>query len=593
MEKLINVWIDGNHVQTKEETTIIEAAAEIGIKIPSLCYHKDLKPSSGCGICIVEIEGMELPKRACCTPVYEGMKIRTNSVQLRKLRKKLLELILTDHYVDCLTCIANNKCELQDLAYYMGVKTDEIASLVKKKPIDDSSVSIIRDPNKCIACGRCVTVCNDIQTVYALTHVNRGFEVEINTPFSKGMADSTCINCGQCAVYCPTAALTEKTETDQVWEELLNPEKHVVIQAAPAVRATLGEEFGMEEGTLTVGKMYAAFRKLGFNAIFDTNFTADLTIMEEGTEFVKRFKEGGTLPLITSCSPGWIKFMETYYSDLADNVSTCKSPQQMFGALVKTYYAKEKDIAPQDIVSVSIMPCTAKKFEARRPEMTDSGYQDVDYVLTTREIARMIKEAGIDFKNLEDDKADDFMGLYTGAATIFGTTGGVMEAALRSAYFLITGKNLPDVEIHAVRGMEGIKEAVVDVEGIKVKIAVAHSLGQARKLMDIVRNQIQTTGKSGYHFIEVMACPGGCVGGGGQPFGSSLATRARRGETLYKEDKALSIRLSHENPAVAALYEKFLGSPGSEIAHKLLHTSYYHRDKSDGKILKEATSKHH
>lgn len=593
MERNINLWIDGKEIQVKEDTTIIEAASELGIKIPSLCYHKDLKPTAGCGICVVEVEGMELPKRACCTPVYEGMQVRTNSIQLRKLRKMLLELILADHNVDCPTCIANNKCELQDLAYYMGVKTEDISSLMQKKPVDESSVSIIRDANKCIACGRCITVCNDIQTVYALTHVNRGFEVEINTPFSKGMAESTCINCGQCAVYCPTAALTEKTETDAVWDELLNPKKHLVIQAAPAVRATLGEEFGMEEGTLTVGKMYAAFRKLGFDAVFDTNFTADLTIMEEGTEFINRFKEGGTLPLITSCSPGWIKFMETYYSDLAEHVSTCKSPQQMFGALVKTFYAQEKNILAEDIVSVSIMPCTAKKFEANRPEMTDSGYQDVDYVLTTREIARMIKEAGIDFTKLEDEKADDLLGIYTGAATIFGTTGGVMEAALRSAYFLLTGKNLPSDDIHAVRGMEGIKEAIIDVEGTKVKIAVAHSLGMARKLMDVVRKQIEENGKSDYHFIEVMACPGGCVGGGGQPFGSSLATRARRGETLYQEDKSLSIRRSHENPAVVELYEKFLKSPGSEIAHKLLHTSYFHRSKADGKVVKEATHKHH
>ncbi|SRR5690554_4138553 len=593
MGRMINLTIDGKKVNVAENTTIIKAADEIGIKIPSLCYHEDLIPTSGCGVCVVEIEGSDMPKRACSTTVYEGMNVKTNSIQLRNLRKMLIELILADHHVDCPTCIANNKCELQDLAYYMGVKTEDIASLMKKEPVDDSSVSIVRDPNKCIACGRCVTVCNEIQTVYALTHVNRGFDVEINTPFSKGMADSICINCGQCAVYCPTAALTEKIETDQVWTELLNPAKHVVIQAAPAVRVTLGEEFGMEEGSLTVGKMYAAFRRLGFDAIFDTNFTADLTIMEEGTEFVTRFKEGGTLPLITSCSPGWVKFMETYYSDLADNVSTCKSPQQMFGALVKTFYAKEKNITPESITSVSIMPCTAKKFEARRSEMNDSGYQDVDYVLTTREIARMIKEAGIDFKHLEDEKADDLMGIYTGAGTIFGATGGVMEAALRSAYYLITGKNLPDCEIKAVRGMEGIKEAVVDVDGIKVKIAVAHSLGHARKLMDKIRKQIEETGKSDYHFIEVMACPGGCVGGGGQPFGSSLATRARRGETLYKEDKGLKLRFSHENPAVAALYEKFLGSPGSEIAHNLLHTHYFHRDKLEGKVVKEATYKNH
>jgi NADH-quinone oxidoreductase subunit G len=592
MENTINIKIDGIETQAPANSTIIEAADAIGIKIPSLCYHKDLKPSAGCGICVVEIEGSELPKRACSTPISEGMVVKTNSKNLRQLRKMLIELILADHYVDCPTCIANNKCDLQDLAYIMGVKTEDIATLQTRKPIDESSVSIIRDPNKCISCGRCITVCNDVQTVYALTNVNRGFDVEINTSFSKGMADSTCTNCGQCTVYCPTAALTEKTHIDQVWDMLLDPKKHVVVQAAPAIRATLGEEFGMEEGTLTVGKMYAAFRRLGFDVIFDTNFTADLTIMEEGTEFVKRLTTGGTLPLITSCSPGWIKFMETFYPDLAGCVSTCKSPQQMFGALVKTYYTKERDINPEDVVSVSVMPCTAKKFEADRPEMKDSGYKDVDYVLTTREIARMIKEAGIDFKNLPEDKADDFMGIYTGAATIFGATGGVMEAALRSAYFLVTNKNLPDYDIHVVRGMEGIKEAEVDVEGTKVKIAVAHSLGKARELMDKIRQQIAETGKSEYHFIEVMACPGGCVGGGGQPFGSSLATRARRGETLYKEDKSLEIRRSHENPAVAKIYEKFLKSPGSEIAHKLLHTNYFKRDSMEGKVLEEATHKH-
>ncbi len=592
MNKMINLMIDGIDVKVSQDTSIIEAASSVGIKIPSLCYHQDLLPSAGCGICVVEIEGQPLPKRACCTPVYEGMKVKTNSIELRSLRKMLLEMILADHYVDCPTCISNNKCDLQDLAYIMGVKTEENAPLQTRKPIDESSVSIIRDPNKCINCGRCVTVCNDIQTVYALTTVHRGFESEINTPFSKGMAESTCINCGQCVVFCPTAALTEKTHTEQVWNELLNPAKHLVIQAAPAVRATLGEEFGMEEGSLSVGKMYAAFRKLGFNAVFDTNFTADLTIMEEGTEFVNRFTSGGTLPLITSCSPGWIKFMETFYPDLADNVSTCKSPQQMFGALVKTYYAENKNVNPKDIVSVSIMPCTAKKFEANRPEMQDSGYKDVDYVLTTREIARMIKEAGIDFAKLEDEKADDLMGIYTGAATIFGATGGVMEAALRSAYYLITKENLPSPEIKAVRGMEGIKEAIVDVKGTKVKIAVAHSLGKARELMDRIRQQIQETGKSDYHFIEVMACPGGCVGGGGQPFQSNLAARARRGEALYKEDSELELRLSHENPAVVEVYEKFLKAPGSEIAHKLLHTNYFKRDIMSGDIIEEATHKH-
>ncbi len=592
MSDKVKLYIDGKEVEVSKDSTILDAAKKVGANIPTLCYHPDLKPTGACGLCVVEIEGSPVPKRSCCTPVGEGMKITTNTMKLREMRKNIIEMILSDHDVECPSCVANGKCELQDLANNMGVDMDSLPQIYEPAPIDDTSFSIVREPNKCISCGRCIVVCSEIQTVHAISFVDRGFEVNVNTFFKEGIGNSVCVNCGQCTVFCPTGALREKSEIDYVWEALLDPEKVVVIQEAPAIRVTLAEEFGMEPGTVTVGKMYAALKKLGFDYVFDTNFSADLTIMEEGTELVERIKSGGPLPLITSCSPGWIKFMETYFPDFAENTSTCKSPQQMFGALAKTYFAKEYDIDPAKIVSVSIMPCTAKKFEARRPEMRDSGFQDVDYVLTTREFVRMIKEAGIDFKSLPDEKADDLMGAYTGAATIFGATGGVMEAAVRSAYFLVTGENLTDLDVKGVRGMEWIKEAVIDIKGTKLKVAVAHGLGNARELLTKVKKQIEETGKTEYAFIEIMACPGGCVGGGGQPYGSDFAMRARRGEGLYKEDKELPIRCSHENPAVQKVYKDFLGKPGSHMSHKLLHTCYFERDIEKGTCIKEITHKH-
>lgn len=592
MGKIVNVWIDNHHLEVDSDLTILEAAATIGIKIPSLCYHPDLKPSANCGVCVVDVEGSPVPKRACATPVYEGIKVTTNNRKLRELRKTLLSLILSNHDVKCPTCVANGSCELQELTSNMGIDAESLPNLIKRQPLDTTSVSIVRDTNKCIACGRCVTVCAEIQTVNALTFAERGFEGHITTAFGQGMGNSPCINCGQCVVYCPTAALREKDDTDFVWEALLDPEKHVVVQEAPAIRVSLADAFGMELGTVTVGKMYAALRHLGFDRVFDTNFTADVTIMEEGTECVNHITSGGKGPLITSCSPGWIKFMETFFPDMAKYVSTAKSPQQMFGVLAKTYYAEESKIDPSKIVSVSIMPCTAKKYESKRPEMRDSGYQDVDYVLTTREFIRMIKEAGIDFKNLPDEKADDLMGSYTGAGTIFGTTGGVMEAALRSAYYLITKENLPKVELEVVRGFEGIKEAVIDVKGTKLKVAIAHGLGNARTLLEKVRKQILETGDSEYKFIEIMACPGGCVGGGGQPFGNDMAMRATRAKGLYCDDINSSIRLSHENPEVGRIYEKFLGTPGSHKAAKLLHTYYFKRSNTTGQTTEEITHKH-
>ena len=608
MAELVRLSIDGHEVEVPAGTTILDAAKKLEISIPTLCYHPDLKPTGACGICVVELEGSPVPKRACCTPVAPDMKVRTNSRSLRSMRKELVELILSDHEVVCPTCTSNGKCELQDLANNLGVDMNKYPAIYCNEEEDLSSHSIVRDPKKCISCGRCITVCNDVQTVYAINFADRGHDVNVNTFFKEGLANSSCVNCGQCTVVCPTGALREKSEIDMVWDALLDPEKIVVVQEAPAIRVSLAEEFGMELGLATPGRMHAALKKLGFSHVFDTNFTADLTIIEEGTELIKRVKAvlqnpetmGQKLPLITSCSPGWVKFMETYFSDFGAHTSTCKSPQQMFGALVKTYFAKEHQIDPSKIVSVSIMPCTAKKFEARRPEMRDSGYQDVDYVLTTREFIRMIREAGIDFKNLTPMDAEPLMGQYTGAGTIFGATGGVMEAAIRTAWFILTGKNLENLDVEAVRGMEGIKEASLviptkDHGDLPLKVAVAHGLGNARQLLDKVRAQLQETGKSEYAFIEIMACPGGCVGGGGQPYGSTLASRARRGLGLYAEDKTLQFRQSHENPGVMGekgVYARFLGEPGGHEAHKLLHTFYFERIKEKGHTVREVTHKH-
>jgi len=476
----------------------------------------------------------------------------------------------------------------------MGVKPLEAPKILKMLPLDESSISIVRDPNKCISCGRCVTICNVCQTVSALTFVNRGFDGLVDTAFLNGIGNSPCINCGQCIVYCPTGALTERSHIEEVWKAIFDKSKHVIVQEAPAIRASLADEFGMNMEDVTPGKMYAALRELGFDSVMDTNFTADLTIMEEGTELVHRLTSGGALPLITSCSPGWIKFMETFFPDLAENISTAKSPMSMFGVLSKTYYAEKKNIDPKDIVSVAVMPCIAKKFEANRPELSDSGYQDTDYVLTTREFVKMIKEAGIDFKNLSEQTPDEGMSFYTGAGTIFAATGGVMEAAIRSAYTLVTKEELENIDIEMVRGLEGIKEGSVTIPGFgDLRVAVAHGTGNARKLMEKVQQQIKETGKSEYHFIEVMACPGGCVGGGGQPKGNSLEKRKVRASALYKEDKNLKFRKSHHNPEVQKIYAEYLGAPNSEKAHKLLHTVYFERSQISGKVVKQVTHSHH
>jgi len=577
MAAMINLTIDGCDISVEKGTTILKAAEKLGIKIPSLCYHQDLEATGACGICVVEVEGAPTLKRACCTPVENNWVVHTYTPAVREARGVIVELLLSSHPTDCLTCRRNGSCELQKIAEDLGIREARFGRIERGLPQDSSSSSIVRDPDKCILCGRCVQVCQEVQTVAAIDFTKRGIDAIIGLPFERGLGDSVCVNCGQCLNYCPVGAIYESDGLSEVWNSLADSEKHIVVQEAPAIRVSLGEEFGMQPGEVVSGKMHAVLKRLGFDAVFDTNFAADLTIMEEASELLERIKKGGPFPLFTSCCPGWIKFMETFYPDLMENVSSCKSPQQMFGAVAKTYYAEKAGVDPSRLVCVSVMPCTAKKFEAKRPEMRDSGYQDVDYVLTTRELTQMIKQVGIDFKSLPDEEANPILGEYTGAATIFGATGGVMEAALRTGYELATGKTLKDVDFVAARGMEGIKEAEVDMDGLKVKVAVAHGLGNARQILDKVRQQ-KKEGRVGYHFIEIMACPGGCVGGGGQPYVSDMRTREERGKGLYEEDKTLSHRKSHENAFVRKLYGEYLEKPLSQKAHHLLHTHYITRE---------------
>lgn len=591
---MINLTINDHKVSVPAGTTVLDAAKKLNINIPTLCNHPDLCVAGNCRVCLVEQKGARTLIAACAMPVSEGMDISTNTLKVRNARKHVVELLLSEHRSDCTKCYKNTKCELQALANEFAFGDTIFLDIVEDHPyeIDRSSPSFIKDDSKCIRCQRCVRTCSELQYISAIAVANKGSHQKISSFHDRPMSHVVCTNCGQCVNRCPTGALVEKTYIDYVWDAIYDPEKHVVVQTAPAVRVALGEDLGYDPGERVTGKMVTALRQLGFDSILDTDFSADLTIMEEGTELLTRLKkvlvDGDTktqIPMFTSCSPGWIKFIEHKYPEFLPNLSTCKSPQQMFGALAKTYYAQKRKIDPSKIVSISVMPCTAKKYEADRPEMRDSGYKDIDYVLTTRELAVMIKQAGIDFRNLEPSHYDSIMGDSTGAAVIFGATGGVMEAALRTAYEIVTGREVPftNLNITPVRGMEGVKEATIKIEGCtddwkflegaELKTAIAHGLTNANKVMKLVRE-----GKAPYHFIEIMACPGGCIGGGGQPIPTSMEIRKNRMKAIYSEDEHMVLRKSHENPDVIAIYKEFLGKPNSHKAHELLHTHYVERE---------------
>jgi iron-only hydrogenase group A len=582
--------IDNIKVTVPDGATVLQAAQQAGIKIPTLCYLKDVQAIGACRVCLVEVEGAKALVSSCVMPATEGMKVRTNTQRVREARRTVVELLLSDHDGNCQTCVRNNDCELQSVAHEVGISQISFPGKKSRDFQDTSTPALVRNTGKCILCRRCVTICNKVQDVGALFPQNRGFRTVVGPAFGKNLDAVACVQCGQCSAVCPVGAINEKDDIEQVWKAIEDPGKFVVVQTAPAIRAALGECFGYPPGTLVTGKMVTALRRLGFDAVFDTNFTADLTIMEEGTELLERLKkalverEEVALPMFTSCSPGWIKYAEYFFPEMLPNVSTCKSPQQMFGAMAKTYYARKIAHHPADIVVVSVMPCTAKKYEAQRPEMRDSWARDVDVVLTTRELGRMITQAGIDFQSLPDSNLDAPLGLSTGAADIFANTGGVMEAALRTAYEIVTGKPLPFEGLHVkpIAGMESLKEASLPItgtlpewsflEGVTLNVAVAHGLANARRVIDLVRS-----GKKQYHFIEVMTCPGGCVGGGGQPRPTTNEVRMARMKAIWKEDEGKKLRKSHENPDIQKLYKEFLGQPLSDKSHDFLHTEYVSR----------------
>ena len=576
----INVKINGMPLCVPVGTTILEAAKMAGINIPTLCFLKDINEIGACRMCVAEVKGARSLVASCVYPLErEGTEVFTNTKKVQDSRRTTLELILSNHEKKCLSCSRSGSCELQQMCTDFGVEdVFRYEGLNPQKEEDHSSLHLVRNNNKCILCRRCVAACEE-QFVGVIGANNRGFDTEIGCAFNKTLAETSCVSCGQCTAVCPTGALTERDQTKEVFEAIADPEKFVVVHTAPAIRATLGECFDMPIGTNVKGKMVSALKMLGFDKVFDTDFGADLTIMEEANEFIERVQNGGTLPMITSCSPGWIKFCEYYYPEFIPNLSSCKSPQQMTGAIIKTYYAQKENIDPENIVVVSIMPCTAKKFEVKRDGQDAAGVPDVDIALTTRELARMIKSAQIEFKNLPDSEFDPTLGVTTGAAAIFGATGGVMEAALRTAADTLTGQSLDSIDYTEVRGTDGIKEATYNVAGIDVKVAVASGLTNAAKVLDRVKN-----GEADYHFIEIMCCPGGCVNGGGQPIQPGSVRnftdlKAERAKALYEEDKNLPLRKSHESPIIKKLYDEFLEKPGSHKAQEILHTSYVKRDK--------------
>ncbi len=569
---MITIEVNGRPISAEKGEMLLAPLRRAGIKVPTLCHLDGLTPSGACRMCVVEVEGQRGLVPSCAFPVADGMKVRTHSPRAVAARKTIIELLLANHPDDCLYCNRNGNCRLQYLAEELGVRQRRFAGDRTRHPIDASSPSIVRDPGKCILCGKCVRVCEEVQRVAAIDFIGRGSKTKIGTAFDEGLNVSSCINCGQCITVCPTGALSEQSQIKEVLDALHDPNKVVVVQHAPAVSVTLGEEFGMAPGADIIGVMTAALRRLGFDRVFDTGFTADLTIMEEGSELVHRLTHGGRLPMMTSCSPGWIKFVETQYPDFIENLSTCKSPQQMMGAIIKTYFSQREGLDPSKIYSVSIMPCTAKKFEAGRPEMGRDGMADVDAVLTTRELAALIRMAGLNLRDLPPDTADTPFGERTTAGKLFGASGGVMEAAIRSAHYLVTGRELGELKVEAVRGFDGVKEARVQIGDLNLGVAVASGLGNASRLLDQIR-----AGRNDLHFIEVMTCPGGCIGGGGQPIGAKADAVRARMQKLYAIDADEPVRTSHHNESVQRLYAEFLGTPLGEMSHRLLHTHYAER----------------
>lgn len=575
----VTLTINGLQVEVPSHYTVLEAAKEAGIDIPTLCFLKEVNEVGACRVCIVEVEGARSLQASCVLPVREGMIVKTNTKKVRDARKTTVELILANHNRECLTCFRNKNCELQSVSEELGIEDIEFQGEKRVATVDDLSHSIVRDSSKCILCGRCVNVCKEVQNIGILDFTNRGFETEVAPAFNKSMDEAPCIYCGQCINVCPVAALREKSDTERVWEAIENEDIHVLVQTAPAVRAALGEEFGLPVGTRVTGKMVAALRRMGFDRVFDTNFAADLTILEEGHELLDRLQNGGKLPMITSCSPGWIRFCEFYYPEFLENLSSCKSPHQMMGAVLKSYYAEMNNLDPKKVFVVSVMPCTSKKTESAREEMEVNGLRDVDAVITTRELGKMIKQGSIDFTKLPDEDFDQIFGEYTGAGVIFGATGGVMEAALRTVADVVTGEDLKEIEYNNVRGVEqGIKEAAVTIGDTTVKVAVVHGTANASKVLDKVK-----AGEADYHFIEIMGCSGGCVNGGGQPQISAktrleIDVRTERAKALYEEDTVMEYRKSHQNPMIKKIYDEFLGKPNSHKSHELLHTHYKKRE---------------